>query len=183
MCLAYTGMLPMASGAEAHVGGLHGFPKKFSGAWLWLLDTYRGIRSWKICFFIVECDVSPHAKWQHFLKNLVYELCMLKDCNTLATHRDYRCTAKKICESPTLSAQEDLTSSGSMIHASWESRCHLVSQRFISNFLRVPFFFGHWVAEIHYFTIFNYSLSLENGRNMVVPQWETRCGFQPLEVL
>ena len=30
----------MASGAGAHVGGQHGFPKKFSGAWLWF--TYRG---------------------------------------------------------------------------------------------------------------------------------------------
>ena len=58
-------------------------------------------------------------------------------------------------KSPKLSAQEDLTSSGSMIHASWESRCYLVSQVFFQTI-----FFLEWLK----FIIYIVSLGTELGK-------------------
>ena len=76
--------------------------------------------------------------WTSFPKILSMKFACWRISIILATHRDYRCTAKKYFESPRLSAQGDLTSSGSMIHASWGSRCYHVSQSF--SFFQFLFF-------------------------------------------
>ena len=102
---------------------------------------------------------SPYTCWLYIGTTVVQQN---KFCNSF--------------KSPKLSAQEDLTSSGSMIHASWESRCYLVSQVFFQTI-----FFLEWLK----FIIYIVSLGTELGKlsKYGCLTMGIKTDFQPLEVL